>query len=314
MMDGDELLELLPDITRYYDEPMADFSSLCTLAVSRLARQHVTVVLTGDGGDEFFGGYDGYLATKFFTGYAAAVPRFLRRGIAKLSPLIPHRRMSRLVGRSAASDSAQFHALYAKCWAAHRFDHDRAERALAFSARRRGGRLHPQSTAGATPVESAMLYDSTHNMIDAILHKADRATMAFALEASCPLLDKQFTEYAVRLPIALRVHGWQKKYALRKLLSAYLPRELIVRPKTGFTPPLRDWFRNELREMLGDLLAPDTIRVRGYFHPDGVSRLVDQHLHGTADHTYLLWSLLMLEMWFRNYQDAPAAEPLSTSN
>ena len=119
-------------------------------------------------------------------------------------------------------------------------------------------RSRPQRSA----VESAMLYSATHNMIDAILHKADRATMAFALEARCPLLDKQFTEYAVRLPMSLRVHGWQKKYALRKLLSKYLPWELIVRPKTGFTPPLRDWFRTDLRELLGRFaLAGDGSRA-----------------------------------------------------
>jgi asparagine synthase (glutamine-hydrolysing) len=311
MMDGSELLDLLPDMVRYYDEPMADYSSLCTLAVSRLARKHVTVVLTGDGGDEFFGGYEGYLATKFFTKYAAVVPQFMRRAIAKFSPLVPHRRIGDLVRRSRLADAAEFHALYSNV--GRHIDlstivpreqlHDLPEEEAARFIRGRPDR---------SPVESAMLYDATHNMIDAILHKADRATMAFALEARCPLLDKQFTEYAVRLPMSLRVHGWQKKYALRKLLSAYLPWDLIVRPKTGFTPPLRDWFRTELREMLGDLLAPDVVRARGYFHPEGVSRLVDQHLKGTANHTYLLWSLLMLEMWFRAYQSAPAAHSVAS--
>ena len=310
MMDGHELLDLLPDLVHYYDEPMADYSSLCTLAVSRLARQHVTVVLTGDGGDEFFGGYDGYLATKLFGYYAAAVPRSLRRGIARLAPWVPHRRIRDFVGRTRLDDQAQFFALYSNVGrhidlstiVPHEWLRELPEEETTQFIRSR-----PQRNA----VESAMLYSATHNMIDAILHKADRATMAFALEARCPLLDKDFTEYAVRLPISLRVHGWQKKYALRKLLAKYLPWNLIARPKTGFTPPLRDWFRTELREMLGDMLSPETIRARGYFQPAGVTRLVDQHLNECADHTYLLWSLMMLEMWFRSYVDAPAAHPVA---
>jgi asparagine synthase (glutamine-hydrolysing) len=302
MMEGSELLGLLPELVRYYDEPMADYSSLCTMAVSRLARQHVKVVLTGDGGDEFFGGYEGYLATKFFTKYAAVAPRFARRAIAKLSPLVPHRRLRDLVHRSQLSDAAEFHALYSNVGRHVDLSTIVPSERLCELPQEEAARFI-RSRPARSAVESAMLYDATHNMIDAILHKADRATMAFALEARCPLLDKQFTEYAVRLPMSLRVHGWQKKYVLRKLLSKYLPWDLIVRSKTGFTPPLRDWFRVELREMLGDLLSPSVVRSRGYFHAEGVSQLVDQHLSGTADHTYLLWSLLMLEMWFRNYID-----------
>ena len=203
-----------------------------------------------NGGDEFFGGYDGYLATKFFTKYAGVMPHTLRRAVAKLSPLVPHRRLRDLVRRSQLADAAEFHALYSNV--GRHIDlstivpreqlHDLPEEEAARFIRGRSDR---------SPVESAMLYDATHNMIDAILHKADRATMAFAFEARCPLLDKQFTEYAVRLPMSLRVHGWQKKYALRKLLSAYLPWDLIVRPETGFTPPVAQLVRTELREMLG---------------------------------------------------------------
>jgi asparagine synthase (glutamine-hydrolysing) len=219
---------------------------------------------------------------------------------------VPQRRLRDFVERTRLDDAAQFYALYSNVGRhvdlgslmPHEWLRELPEEETAGFIRSR-----PQRSA----VESAMLHSATHNMIDAILHKVDRATMAFALEARCPLLDKQFTEYAVRLPMSLRVHGWQKKYALRKLLSKYLPWELIVRPKTGFTPPLRDWFRTELRELLGDLLSPDVVRARGYFHPAGVSRLVDQHLQGTANHTYLLWSLLMLEMWFRKYQNSPLA-------
>ncbi|HEY2881564.1 MAG TPA: asparagine synthase (glutamine-hydrolyzing) [Pirellulales bacterium] len=308
MMDGRELLELLPDIIRYYDEPMADYSSLCTMAVSQLAHQHVKAVLSGDGGDEFFGGYQGYLALKIFETYSGIVPHPVRQLVSKLSPLCPFPRIRKLVRRSGAVDAGMF---YGKGQNAGR--HIDLETIIP--------REHlvelpedevPEfirSRSNRSPVESAMLYDATHTMIDAFLHKVDRATMAFSLEARCPLLDKEFTEYAVRLPMSLRVHGFQKKYALRKLLAEYLPRHLIDRPKTGFTPPLRDWFRKDLREMLTDMLSPATVAARGYFKPEGVNRLLREHLQEAADHTQLLWNLLMLEMWFRKFEDAPTARP-----
>jgi asparagine synthase (glutamine-hydrolysing) len=310
MMEGNELIDLLPNFIRYYDEPMADASALCTMAVSRLARQHVTVVLSGDGGDEFFGGYPGYVAVKLFSAYSSVVPHGLRRQLARFHTIVSHARLRRLMRRSALVDAGAFFGQYGN--AGQHIDLNMVVDREAL------GELPEDETArfirsrpSRSAAESAMLYDATHGMIDAILHKVDRATMAFGLEARCPLLDKEVTEYAVRLPMDLRVHGLQKKYVLRKLLSDYLPRELIDRPKTGFTPPLRDWFRNELREMLIDLLSPDTIARRGYFKPEGVARLVDEHLQGSADHTQLLWGLFILEMWFREFAKAPEVGTVS---
>ncbi len=217
---------------------------------------------------------------------------------------LPRERMRRFARLSAAPDGATFFGSFANLG-----------RYAGLST------LIPEEHLGETPelgvarfirslpslsaTAAGMVYDATHPMIDGILVKVDRATMGFSLEARAPLLDKQLWEMAVGLPLSLKIRGGQKKYLLRKLLYRYLPRDLVDRPKMGFTPPLRDWFRNELREQLCDLLSDETVHRRGYFKPAGVQRLLNEHLSGQADHVYSLWSLFMLELWMREFADAP---------
>jgi len=303
-MSANDLLSYVPDVMKYYDEPIVDFSLFPTLAISELARRDVTVVLTGDGGDELFGGYERYLATYFFEHYARLAGHKVRGAVAGLHRWLPKERMRRFAKLSAARDPATFFGLFANL--------GRYAGLSSYVPEEKLGEAPEQAVAryirglnGLSATAGAMVYDATHAMIDGILVKVDRATMGFSLEARAPLLDKHLWETAIGLPVGLKVRRGQKKYLLRKLLYRYLPKELVDRPKMGFTPPLRDWFRNELKESLCDALSEETIRRRGYFKPEGVQRMLREHTSGQADHVAPLWSLFMLEMWMKDFIDAP---------
>ena len=299
-MSAGDLLAYVPDVIRYYDEPIVDFSLFPTLAISQLARRDVTVVLTGDGGDELFGGYQRYLASHYFEHYARFAGQRVRRAVAGFERFLPRERLRRFARLSAARDPATFFGMFANLGRYAGLSTLVPEEKLGEAPEEAVARFI-RGFPGLPATAAAMVYDATHPMIDGILVKVDRATMAFSLEARAPLLDKHLWETAVGLPLALKVRGGQKKYLLRKLLHRYLPRELVDRPKMGFTPPLRDWFRNELREPLEDALSEETVRRRGYFKPDGVARLLREHTSGQADHVYSLWALFMLELWMREF-------------
>jgi asparagine synthase (glutamine-hydrolysing) len=224
---------------------MADYSVLPTLAVSKLAREHVTVALTGDGADEEFGGYRYYVAQRLAEPYVRWVPQPLRSSFAKGARLLPHPGVKRMVERSSASDAASFFGLGgfyrgATAAAVERLlgsEDSAPERVAAFL------RAHPLGNT----VEAGMLYDATHTLPNAWLYKVDRASMAVSLEARSPFLDRRVLEFAFSLPLSMRVRGRQKKYIVRQLLREYLPYHLVDRPKHGFTAPVAIWLRTELR-------------------------------------------------------------------
>lgn len=305
-MSASDLLAYVPDVIRHYDEPIVDFSLLPTLAISQMARRDVTVVLTGDGGDELFGGYERYLATHYFEQYSRFVGRGMRRAVSGLHRWLPRERLRRFARLSAAPDTAAFFGSFANLGRYAGLSTLIPDDRLGVSPEERVVRFI-RTLPGVPATAAAMVYDATHPMIDGILVKVDRATMGFSLESRAPLLDKQLWETAVGLPLSLKIRGGQKKYLLRKLLYRYLPQDLVDRPKMGFTPPLRDWFRKELREPLADALSEETVRRRGYFKPAGVQRLLNEHLSGQADHVYTLWALFMLELWMREFADVPVA-------
>jgi len=297
VLRGADVLAQLPDVVRYFDEPMADYSVLPTLAVSKLAREHVTVALTGDGADEEFGGYKYYLAQLWMGPYMKQVPSWARAAIAKGAPIVPSAGARRIAARSGAKDAALFFGLGgfyrgATGDAVNRLLGERnvaPERVAAFL------RAHPLESS----VEAGMLYDATHTLPQAWLHKVDRASMAVSLEARSPFLDRRVIELAFSLPLDMRISGRQKKYLVRRLLRDYLPTELIERPKQGFTAPVAHWLRNELRDELVSCLGEETVVRRGFFDPNRVSNLVAEHRRGSHDHAQLLWALLVLEWWLR---------------
>ena len=301
VLRGQDVLDQLPDLVRFFDEPMADYSVLPTLAVSKLAREHVTVALTGDGADEEFGGYKYYLAQRAAERYMDVVPATARAAVAKAARLVPSSGAQRILARSGAKDAALFFGLGgfyrgATTEAVNRLlgeENEAPMRVAAFLG------AHPLGSS----VEAGMLYDATHTLPDAWLHKVDRASMAVSLEARSPFLDRRVLELAFGLPLDMRIRGRHKKYIVRRLLRDYLPVELIERPKQGFTAPVAHWLRNELRSELEGRLSKETVARRGFFDPNRTWTLVREHLEGTHDHAQLLWALLVLEWWIEHHID-----------
>jgi asparagine synthase (glutamine-hydrolysing) len=151
-------------------------------------------------------------------------------------------------------------------------------------------------------VERAMATDIKTYLVDDILTKVDRASMAYSLEARVPLLDHRIVEFAARLPMEHKVHGGGTKHLLRKILYRHVPRELIDRPKMGFGIPVNRWLRNELRPLLAEYLNEERVRREGFLRPKGVERIVREHLSGRRDHQYRLWALLVFAMWVERYR------------
>jgi asparagine synthase (glutamine-hydrolysing) len=307
MLTPADVLRELAEVTRAFDEPMADYSVLPSLAVARLARQHVTVALTGDGADEAFGGYRYYNGTRIFERVAGIVPRWLRARLARRAALVPAPRLERAIRRSVSEDAGVF------------FGRSGFYRGATSGPRlkevlpRSSGRLAPEERvaeyvrahATLSATEAGMLWDATHTLPDAWLTKVDRTTMAVGLEARAPFLDRSVLEYAFRLPLPFRVRGLQRKVILRRVLARHVPRALFERPKQGFTAPLKTWFAKELRDELHARLAPARIARFEVFDPRAVQAVLADHEAGRVDHTQLLWALFHLDRWREAYVDVP---------
>jgi asparagine synthase (glutamine-hydrolysing) len=309
VLSAGDVLRELPNIARAFDEPMADYSALPTLAVARLARRHVTVALTGDGADVLFGGYRYYSGTRAFERIASITPAFARRWLARGAHLVPNPRASRALRRASATDPAAFFG--ASGFYRGAVTSEVAARAL----HPHGGMAAAQlvsdfvrAQATLSPTEGGMLWDATHTLADAWLAKVDRTTMAASLEARAPFLNRKVIEYAFTLPIDQRVRLDERKVILRRILARYLPADLIDRPKQGFTAPMKAWFANELYDELTARLAPDRLARYGVLDERGIGVLFDEHRADRADHTQLLWALFHLDQWHEAIlEGAPSA-------
>ena len=316
MVRGEDALEFVSRLPDIYDEPMADSSQLPTLLVSRMTRQHVTVALSGDGGDELFGGYSWYTGSDTAGTLSRTGPAFIRRAIGSLLRSIPDPPPDLLVraitgGDSAAGDrpanaltrlgealkSNGAHASYLSTLAHTVAPTDMLRRELRTHAG--SGTLDAPWLGDACIAESRMLFDSLSYMPDDILVKVDRAAMAFSLETRAPLLDHRVFELAWRIPHAMKMTNGVGKQPLRQLLDRYVPRSLIDRPKRGFAVPLAAWLRGPLRPWAEDLLSPQSVSSSGILDVGSVQRLWTQHLNGIADHSTRLWSVTTLLAFLR---------------
>ncbi|MEI6127218.1 MAG: asparagine synthase-related protein, partial [Pseudomonadota bacterium] len=297
----------------YYDEPYADPSAIPTYYVAKLTREHVTVALNGDGGDESFAGYDRYAANRLASWYAK-LPSFLRETIIrKAVNLLPYRdsrwsitrRLKRFIN-GVSEEPARRHVQWL-CY----FTNDMKE-----------GLYTPsffQSLAGADSISlTADMYKKSdaENLLEKtlfadvmlylpydLLAKVDIATMANSLEARSPFLDHKVMEFAASLPSNLKLRGMEKKYILKKAFEPMLPKEILYRKKMGFGVPLHSWFRQELKPVAYDVLLDKRTTDRGYFRKDAVKLLLDEHVRMSADHSYRIWALLYLELWHRMFMD-----------
>lgn len=315
-------LDVLPLLVRHYGEPYADSSALPTYHLSRLTRQHVTVALNGDGGDELFAGYERYYAARLAASLDR-IPASLRRSAAELaarllpdsiSPTDPLRRARRFLAAATLPPQGRYLR-----WLS------------VFDGSQLDGLLHPdlaRTSTGAErewplaeddgwrerdPVAMAQLLDLRLYLPDDLLVKVDIASMATSLEVRCPLLDRDLVEFAVALPTALKIRGGERKYLLKKAMEGIVPAKNMYRRKQGFAVPIGAWLRGDLGTYAAEILLSPRAISRGYFRPDAVAELVRQHRVGHADHTHRLWALLMLELWHREFADAAAPALASRS-
>lgn len=301
-----DALDVIPLLPTMFDEPFADSSQLPTYLVSRLARGHVTVALSGDGGDELFGGYTRHVWGPWLWRAESLLPAPARRRLADAitgrppaawdrlfergRPVLPRVRMPGIrmhkVGAAlAASSPVALHDSLASHW--------RPTDGLLIDP----APLSPATAKLGDVAQEFMLADLTRYLPDDILTKVDRASMAVSLEAREPLLDHRLVEFAWRLPLSMKVRGTTGKWALRQVLHRYVPEALVSGPKMGFAVPLGDWLRGPLRAWGEALLDERRLASAGFFHPRVVRERWAQLQAGTHPWEYLLWDVLMFEAW-----------------
>jgi asparagine synthase (glutamine-hydrolysing) len=300
--------ELLPRLAEVFDEPLADSSALPTYLVSELASQSVKVALSGEGGDELFGGYYTYvadlMAPKLSPLAALARPiverlpsgsgkvsfdykakRFVRG--ARLPPLERHHAWKEIFSPDARAELGRSS------------DHDPLE----------VYRQRFAQTAGAEPLARMQDVDLNIYLVDDLLVKTDRASMAHSLETRVPFLDTVVAELALALPTAMKVRGFAKKRLLRKAVAPLVPKEVIQGRKQGFSIPAAAWLRGELEPFAREVLSPDTLRRQGFFRPEAVSALIDAHVARREDYSRQLWGLLSFTLWHERWVENPAGAP-----
>ena len=309
LLTSDEALGAVHELGAVYDEPFGDSSQIASLLVSRLARTEVTVALTGDGGDEFFGGYNRYLSTPALWAAAERVPRALRRGaVASLDRVAPEvwDRAARAVPSRLRPQQVGLKVQKALRVGGARSPHDAFIQLITDwpdPTRLVPGSREPRTVLTdplrhpVTPtfVESMMALDSVTYLPDDILAKVDRAGMATSLETRLPLLDRDIVEFAASLPMHMRIRRTSSKWVLRAVLERYVPTDLVDRPKSGFGIPIDEWLRGPLRTWADDLLHSEP--VRRYLDIGQIEPVWRSHLSGQRNAAYELWDVLMFAAW-----------------
>ena len=307
-----ETVEDLPRILRHLDEPLADASVIPNYHVARLARQEVTVALTGIGGDELFGGYQRYFGDALAQRWRR-IPRLLRQGV-----LLPILRALPSGGETRFQNTVRLAEKFLApldqppedrylAWNSF-FDQDAKQALLADGARERRSSydvFRPLfARAAHRPfADRAMYVDLKTYLPGDPLFLSDRLTMAHSLEARVPFLDVKVMDYAARLPLESKIRGRGTKLVLREALRGRIPESLLHRPKQGFGTPIDVWLKNELQSLPNQLLSREAVEARGLFRADAVQDLVERQRAGRRDFSQHLWALLMFELWCRAYLD-----------
>lgn len=306
-----DALAQVPTLPSVYDEPFADSSQLPTLLVSQLARRDVTVVLSGDGGDELFGGYNRHVWLPGMWDRLGRVPHPVRRGLARglaapapttwdrIARVVPEARRPRLVGLKVEKLASILGCADERAAFGRLVSHWDAPEQVVRGAREPRTLTHQPERWPKLPTfaEEMMAVDALTYLPDDVLVKVDRASMAVSLEARVPLLDPDLIAFAARLPLSMRVVDGAGKWALRQLLLRRHPAELVERPKSGFGVPIAPWLRGPLRSWAEDLLDPVELARDGLLDPAPIRRVWDDHLAGRRDGSYELWDVLMLQGW-----------------
>ncbi|HEX8649706.1 MAG TPA: asparagine synthase (glutamine-hydrolyzing) [Pyrinomonadaceae bacterium] len=305
-----DICEVVDELVWHFDEPFFDSSAIPTYMVSKLAREHVKVVLSGDGGDELFAGYTRYVLDRKRSGFAL-LPRAVRKGLMQpLGRRLPHGAPGRNYIHNVAFDPLDRYiedisiftrlnkrALYTPEFRARLGEDAAASRYRDYAAR--------VSTGDA--VDPLLYLDSKTYLPGDILTKVDRMTMAASLEARVPLLDHRLIEFVTRIPASLKMKGLETKYIFKRAVRELVPAEILDRPKQGFGVPIQQWINEQLRERVHGTLTEARTEQRGYVEPAYVRLLLDEHERGRRDHSAELWTLFMLELWHRDFADKTGA-------
>jgi asparagine synthase (glutamine-hydrolysing) len=312
-----EAAAVIPKLPDIYDEPFADSSQIPTFLVSRLTRQHVTVSLSGDGGDELFGGYPRYVFGELLWNRIRWLPRWARRAASSVLVGPSAQSWDRLLGHPMPSRlraSVSGHRIHrlAEVLGSRDFD-DMYVRLVSLGSYADSMVLgvmpeadgdRPDSGNATTYLNRMRRFDIKQYLPDDLLVKVDRASMSVALESRAPMLDHRLVEFAWKLPGRVLVRNGVGKWILRQVLTPYVPRELVERPKAGFGIPVAQWLRGELREWAQHLLDEGAIRAQGFLDPAPVQAMWGQHLSGKHDRSAHLWNVLMFQAWLEREERA----------
>ncbi len=306
-------IEVLPILVEHYGEPYADSSAIATYYVSRETRNHVTVALNGDGGDESFAGYERYYAMRLAEKYHK-IPRFLRQNF--IQPAVDFAPVSE-TKRSRARDLKRF-IKTASLPRVERYFRwvnsiDRQTKENLYTEEFKSLVAKNESSDfldiwfsqvnGLGIIDTTMFVDQMTYLPNDLLVKVDIASMAVSLEARSPFLDHELIEFAASLPEELKLQGVETKSLLKKVASRLVPRDVLYRKKMGFGVPFMHWFRNDLKDFLRETLLSEKSFKRQFFKPEALTTLVNQHIEGKRDNTLALQTLLMLELWFQKFID-----------
>ena len=311
--------DLIDTLARLYDEPYADSSAIPTYRVCQLARKHVTVALSGDGGDESLGGYRRYRMHLLEDHLRGTLPLAVRRPLfGVLGRFYPKadwaprmfRAKTTFEGLARTSVEAYFHTvsiLRDPMRDALFSPHFKSELA-GYTAQEVFNR-HALQAGTDDPLALIQYLDLKTYLVGDINTKVDRASMAHSLEVREPLMDHELVEWLATLPSHLKIRGQEGKYIFKKSMEAYLPQDVLYRPKMGFSVPLARWFRGPLKQRLRDAVLGERLAATGWFNPDYLRHLVDAHQSGTRDYSAPLWTLLMFEAFLRQVVDANLPAP-----
>lgn len=302
-----QICDVIDDLVWHFDEPFADPSAIPTFMVSKLARDHVTVALSGDGGDELFAGYDHYVVQESRRA-VSALPKALRAGVIRpLSYRLPHGALGRNYLHNISLDPLEryldslsyFTALSKKPLYTAEF-----KEALQITDRvARRFREYASHVKTNEPLDQYLYIDSKTYLPGDILTKVDRMSMATSLEVRVPLLDHKLIDFVTKVPASLKLAGKETKHLFKRVAKDLIPAEILTRPKQGFGIPLEQWINRQLRDQIRDILSEPRTRQRGYVNYDYVELILNEHHKERRDHSQPLWSLLIFELWHRQYID-----------